>query len=335
MGYRAEKLEIEGKIKVVKRVALGVVLVVLTGLCVFSAFMPADTWKYYVGKPEIDKRGEGELRIHFLDVGQGDSTLIELPDGKIVLIDGGNAQEENSTKILRYLNALKIDTIDHLVVSHADSDHCGGLKTVVENKKILTAYLPNTKPTVNAEYSEFYAAILKEGCQRVYSSRAVRIGSVFEAYPFTLAFLYPYSKDVFEDAETDTNESSSVVWLDYCGVSALFTGDAPLETENLLMQDDKLNVFDTVEVSLTDTEILKVSHHGSADSTSLDFLQYLGVETAVISCGKNNVYGHPSETVQTNLLAAGAKTYVTAEVGNVVVTVGQEGLYTVKTVLNK
>ena len=152
---------------------------------------------------------------------------------------------------------------------------------------------------------------------------------------FRLAFLYPYSKDVFEDAETDTNESSSVVWLDYCGVSALFTGDAPLETENLLMQDDKLNVFDTVEVSLTDTEILKVSHHGSADSTSLDFLQYLGVETAVISCGKNNVYGHPSETVQTNLLAAGAKTYVTAEVGNVVVTVGQEGLYTVKTVLNK
>ena len=154
MGYRAEKLEIEGKIKVVKRVALGVVLVVLTGLCVFSAFMPADTWKHYVGKPEIDKRGEGELRIHFLDVGQGDSTLIELPDGKIVLIDGGNAQEENSTKILRYLNALKIDTIDHLVVSHADSDHCGGLKTVVENKKILTAYLPNTKPTVNAEYSD-------------------------------------------------------------------------------------------------------------------------------------------------------------------------------------
>ena len=106
MSYATEKEKIEAKIKIWKRILLGVLLFVLLGLCIFSAFVPANTWKYYVGLPKISRREAGQMRIHFLDVEQGDATLIELPDGKIMLIDGGNGTEKTAKKLLRYLNAL-------------------------------------------------------------------------------------------------------------------------------------------------------------------------------------------------------------------------------------
>ena len=146
MGYRAEKEKIEKKLRIVKIVVLCVALALVVGLCVFSAFCPPAQWKYYVNKPEVAKRSAGEMRIHYLDVGQGDCTLVELPDGKVVLIDGGDSTERTAETILRYLNALKIKTIDYLIVTHTHSDHCGALQKVVEQKKILNAYLPAAKP---------------------------------------------------------------------------------------------------------------------------------------------------------------------------------------------
>ena len=163
MSYQAEKRKIEEKLKRIKTAVLCVVLVALFFLCVFSAFVPPDTWKYHVGKPSISKRSEGELRIHFLDVGQGDCTLIELPDGKVVLIDGGDGRESTEMSVMRYLNALDIDTIDHLILTHADADHCGSLAKIVEHKKILNAYLPTTETQYTcAEYKAFYNELLEE-----------------------------------------------------------------------------------------------------------------------------------------------------------------------------
>ena len=335
MGYKAEKDRIESKIKIAKRITLCVVLAIVLALCIFSAFVPASTWKYYVGKPKISKLEAGEMRIHFLDVGQGDSTLIEFPDGKVMLVDGGNGENQTATKLMRYLNALSIKTIDYLVVSHADSDHCGGLDVVVKNKRILNAYLPNVVASVNKEYAELYSALLKEKCARVFSSRETNL-SVTEGYPYQLSFLYPYSESLEAEAEKeeDNNASSSVIWLDYQGVSALLTGDAPLETETLLMRDDKLGLFKNRDVDLTSTEILKVAHHGSASSTGAEFLQYLNVTTAVISCGKNNEYRHPSEATLTRLQQKNVNVYRTDEQGNILVSVKKSGEMTVKKIKN-
>ncbi len=322
MGYRAEKNKIEKKIRIIRLIALCVAFAFVVAICLFSVFVPPKTWKYYVGKPKIDKREEGELRIHFIDVGQGDSTLIELPDGKVVLIDGGDTYEKTGTAILRYLNALNIEVIDYLFVSHTDSDHCGSLATVLQYKTILNAYLPaaNLNYTPNA-YVEFYQAMLEEGCDYRYTSRGRLLTG--EDGTYTLFCMYPYEVDTDLNAFQSSGEESSVLWLDYKGVNALFMADSGMDVEEALMRDDRLGLLP--EIDLTDTEILKVGHHGSKYSTSLPFLQYCGVEWGVISCGKNNQYGHPSGEALSSLLEAGVTHFRTDVNGSVILTVNENG----------
>ena len=130
----------------------------------YRALLPAD---------RISVRREGELRIHFLDVGQGDCSIIEFPDGRTMIIDGGNGREENTSRILRYANALKIDRFDFLLLTHADSDHCGGLEQVLDVKGAGRVYMPDIRdPSVNDRYAAFYAVLAENGeTERVVSRR--------------------------------------------------------------------------------------------------------------------------------------------------------------------
>lgn len=333
MGYRAEKEKAERIRKILKRILLGVLLFCIAGLAIFSAVVPPVTWKYHVKLPKIAARGEGDLRIHFLDVGQGDSTLIELPDGKIVLIDGGNSAKSTEKHVLRYLNALKIDTIDYLVVTHADVDHCGGLNEVVKYKGVRNAYLPLTEIEKGSEYARLHATLMERNCNWVYgSSSAEDIISTNEKYDFHAKFLYPHSDTVDEsissgklpDGKLD-NYYSTVLYLEYGGIRALFTGDIPLEIENHLKQGDALGLYENMNVKLKNLDVLKVAHHGSGTANGWDFLQYTSPNTAVISCGKNNPYGNPSQTVLARLNEVEADVYRTDMHGNVVVTISQNG----------
>ena len=332
MGYRAEKIEIEKKVKIVKRVLLAILIVILLGACIFSAIVPPNTWQYYVGCPDIAERQVGCLRVHFLDVGQGDCSIIELPDGRIMLIDSGNGTPENNKRILRYLNAIDVDIIDYLVVTHADSDHCGGLDSVLENKEVRWVFLPPIMAAyANEEYIAFYNELTAQKIPTHFSSREI-IFNGSSSYPYTMSFLYPYSLDVTEESirnhqSEDNNALSSILWLEYAGTSVLFTGDAPTEVENKLMLEDSLDLFANRGVDLQTTDILKVAHHGSDSSSSLDFLRYLNVKTAVISCGENNLYGHPTQTVLDNLAAVNANVYCTDEKGSVMITMFPNGSY--------
>ena len=341
MGYRAEKEKTERKRKILKRILLGVLLLCIAGLAIFSAIVPPVTWKYYVKLPKIGARGEGELRIHFIDVGQGDSTLIELPDGTVMLIDGGNSAKSTEKKVLRYLNALKLKTIDHLVVTHADADHCGGLNEVVKYKTVRNAYLPLSNPEEGTEYARLYDTLMAANCNWAYaSSKVANILSKNENYPFNIAFLYPHSDDVDESISSGElppeeldNYYSSVVYLEYVGIRALFTGDIPLEIEGRLRQGDELGMYEKIGAKLKNLDILKVAHHGSKTSSSWDFLNYTSPKTAVISCGKNNAYGNPSQAVLSRLNEVGADVYRTDVQGNVVVTISKDGgRYAVETV---
>ena len=142
MNY-GKRAEIAKKRKRRVQAAVGAaVAVAVAGLVVFSCFVPPETWKYRVSKPKTTKRREGECRLHFLDVGQGDSTLIELPDGKTMLVDGGDADPAHTTYILRYIYSLGIKTLDYLVATHSDADHTGGLDKVTEIVGASTVYLP-------------------------------------------------------------------------------------------------------------------------------------------------------------------------------------------------
>ena len=322
MGYEAEKREIEQRIKRLKTIALFFVIAILCALCLISFWLPAETWKYCVALPKTGKSDEGEMRVHFLDVGQGECSIVELPDGKVMLIDGG-AGEESATILMRYLNALKIDVIDYLLITHADSDHCGGLQKVVRYKQVKRAFLPFTVATSNQAYAEVYTEIIDKGCEWQYSARSINLSSDGEN-SYTLRFLYPYTLPT--EIATSTNESSAVVWLDYHGASVLFTGDAPRSTEEKLMRDHRLKLLHE-SINLKDTELLKVAHHGSADATGADFLEYLGVKQAVISCGKDNIYGHPTEQVLSALSSQNVEVYRTDELGSLIWSVSATGDY--------
>lgn len=341
MGYRAEKQKTERKRKILKRILLGVLLLCIAGMAIFSAIVPPVTWKYYVKLPKITRRGAGELRIHFIDVGQGDSTLIELPDGKIMLIDGGNSSKSTEKKILRYLNALKIKTIDYLVVTHADVDHCGGLNEVVKYKTVRNAFLPYSTMEEGSEYERLFLTLTQGTCNWVYSSSKVEnIVSKNESYPFNVAFLYPHGNDVNdsmssdkESAQDDDNYYSSVLYLEYAGIRTLFTGDIPYKIEEEIILSDQLGLYDKIGASLQELDVLKVAHHGSKDASSWEFIQYVSPQTAVISCGKNNAYGNPSPAVLGRLREVDADIYRTDMQGSIVVTIRSDGSpYTVTAV---
>ncbi len=328
MGFRALKIKAEERTKIVKRIVLCVVALLVLVLVIFSVIVPPASWKYHFSKPKVGKRNAGDLRIHFLDVGQGDCTLIELPDGKVMLIDGGDGKSGTKKQVLRYLNALDIDVIDYLVVTHTDKDHCGALDEVFRYKKVVNAYLPHTYDTEDVEYAETYAAAIEEECTIYPFSRKLNLSRLTDTEtPYTLRFLYPYSPP----AEGGYSKESCVLWLDYMGHSALFCGDAPSAVEEVLLRDDRLGTYALQGVTLSETEILKVAHHGSANSTSQEFLDYLGVETAIISCGEDNSYGHPSMEVCERLAAAEIDVYRTDLDGHVILTIGQEEGYAVRT----
>ena len=325
MGYRAHKEKAENKRKRVKRILLVIGVFVLLASLVFSGFVPPETWKYHVALPKVEAREDGELRIHFIDVGQGDCTLIELPDGKVMMIDGGDDSDTTKKQILRYLNALKIDTIDYLVITHADRDHCGGIDEIVRWKKVVNAYLPATSKTSDTEYAEVYTALANTDCTLMEASRLVTLSGSEASY--SLAFLYPYAESQLKE----NNDTSSVVWLDYMGINALFMGDAPQEVEALLVRDHKLGLLQKLGVELNSIEVLKVAHHGSGYSSSAAFLEYLNVQTAVVSCGKDNAYGHPSDRVISDLGVLGASVYRTDKNGHVMLTISRDKTTSVTT----
>ena len=187
---------------------------------------------------------------------------------------------------------------------------------------------------MNEEYAQFSVALVKEkNCNIQLSSRNILLSNE-DGYPYTLSFVYPYSLENTEKAEEEENDSSAVIWLDYQGVSALFMGDVSSDIEQILIRDDNLGFLKQRGVDLTSTEILKVAHHGSKYSTSESFLQYIHLQTAVISCGADNLYGHPSNQVLDRLQNCQADVYRTDTQENIVITISSDGKYAIKCIPN-
>lgn len=319
---------------------IAVVIAILVGI--FCRFYPAESWKYYVKLPDVSKRKAGELRMHFLDVGQGDCTIIEFPDGKSMIIDGGDGSEDTAKTVLRYANALKIKKFDFMVLTHAHADHVGALDTVLKYIGAKTVYCPKINDySVNPEYADFCICLEKSSATKVYTEIGLYYCSEGE-YSYRFAFLSPHKIEnpsceynevndgVF--GETEMNDTSAVLLIEYQGRRALFCGDASSNIEEKLMRSDRFEGWKSGE--LTDlhlkADILKVSHHGSSSATSEEFIAYLEVETAIISCGKYNTYGHPHDETLTRLLEANVNVLRTDKKGNILITIGKDGNYTIR-----
>lgn len=214
------------------------------------------------------------LKIYFIDVGQGDSTLIVTPKNKKILIDGG----EGKTNVLfQYLLDRRINKIDYIIISHFDSDHCNGLIEIIEKMRV-----ENIVMSKQSKESQEYKKILE-----IIKQKNIKVSSVkaedkiiIEKNLYT-KILNPAEKFEFQDL----NNNAIVAKLVYKNFSMLFTGDIEKAEENLAKKYKN-------ELKST---ILKVAHHGSKTSTSEKFLKYVEPQIALIGVGENNKFGHPNQ----------------------------------------
>lgn len=238
----------------------------------------------------------GELMIHFIDVGQADAAVI-LCDGQVMMIDGGNA--EDSSLIYSYLrNTLGISHIDYMIATHPHEDHIGGLSGALNACSVGKLYSP-----VDEYDSKVFNNLVKYAGKQGLTLTEPVMGERFSLGEASVQFISPVKR--YEEV----NDLSIAVRISYGNTTFLFTGDAEWEAEH-----DMVNSGYRLDATL-----LKVGHHGSSSSTNYLFLREVMPKYAVISVGKDNSYGHPTEETLSRLRDAGSEIYRTDELGSIVV----------------
>lgn len=244
------------------------------------------------------------LRVSFLDVGQADSALIQLPNGKNILIDAGN--NEDAPEIISYIKEQGITRLDIVVGTHPHEDHIGSLDKVIQTFEIGQVLMPKVTTTTQT-FKDVLTAIQEKGLKITEAKVGLKLdlGSNEEGGKELSAELLAPKASRYEDM----NNYSVVLRLEYGQNAFLFTGDAEdVSEKEMLNSSQDINV-----------DVLKVGHHGSTSSTTLDFLKRVDPEYAVISVGKDNTYGHPAQTTLNRIDKYGVKIYRTDELGTIVV----------------
>ena len=254
----------------------------------------------------LEERAEDALRVHYIDVGQGDSELIELPNDEVMLIDAG--ENDKGGLVADYVRSQGIDKIDYLVGTHPHSDHIGGLDTVIDELEIGKIYMPRASSDTKT-FSDVLDAVERKGL----SVNSAKAGvEILNDGDLSVTFVAPV-----REAYKSLNNVSAIVKIVYKGSSFLFTGDAEEQAEGDITADVR-------------ADILKVGHHGSSTSSSWDFLDRVKPSCAVISCGEGNDYGHPHSETLEKLSDIGAAVYRTDLDGTVIIETQGDG-YTVYT----
>ena len=251
------------------------------------------------------------VKVHFINVGQGDSILIQTGNENILIDAGGKGKGD---EVVAYLKKQKVKTLHAVVLTHPDADHVGGLAYVVNKLKVKAVYAPKVSHTTQA-YKSFLTAVKKKKLTIKNAKSGVEIKT--KAKNITLKFIGP----VKSYAKTDLNNWSAVLLLKHNKKSFLFTGDAEEKAEKDML----------AKKLVPSVDVLKVGHHGAKASTSSAFVKKAKPKYAIISVGKKNSYGHPTSTVLKRLNSIKAKTYRTDKSGNIIFTSTGTKL-TVKTV---
>ena len=237
-----------------------------------------------------------ELKVHFLDVGQGDSIFIELPTNETILIDA--SIKDASNKIINYLREENVSKIDYVFATHPHSDHIGGMSAVIKAFDIGQIYMPKAVTTTKT-----YENLLLTIKDKNLKIKAAKAGNtIIDTDDLKLVVLAPN-----QDSYESLNNYSIVLKLTYKEKSFLFTGDAETLSEKEITGD-------------VEADVLKVGHHGSRTSTSQAFLNKVNPSYAVISVGLNNDYKHPHQEVLDRLEKKNIKIYRTDQNGDIIFT---------------
>lgn len=305
-------------------------LVFALAFIITNIFIPV---KYLASYMVARNRGaaEGVMRVRFVDAGYGDCIIVELPDGKNMLIDGGNGSAPNQAKILKYLNSCDINTIDYLICTSVKSEHCGGLAEIIKYKTVNKIYMPYCLNTfINDKYRDFALAARDSGAPVIISQYGA--GGKNTEYGYFFSFLSPsiISNPEGEYAELNknggseeaVNNSSAVIWLEYAGTAFLFTSDAGSKVLNGICNSYAVAGED-YPVKLENCTVISVSGHGSADS-SAQLYDTAKPEVAVISVGENG-RGCPSAAAIADAANCVGDNLYRTDGGAVTIEVNKEG----------
>lgn len=234
---------------------------------------------------------ENTLNVYFIDVGQADSILLE-NKGHYMLIDAGN--NEDGPKLVNYFNEQDIKEFDYVVGTHAHEDHIGGMDDIIKNFKIDNFYMPDAITTTKT-FEDVLDAL--EETNVIFQTP--KVNQTFNLQDTTITTL-----SVTAD-EKNLNDTSIVLKVKHGTNTFLFMGDASTKKEKDLLNKD------------IKSDVLKVGHHGSRYSTSLEFLKKVSPEYAVISVGENNTYKHPHEEILKRLEEQNIQIYRTDKQGTI------------------
>ncbi|MBR5173335.1 MAG: MBL fold metallo-hydrolase [Clostridia bacterium] len=348
--------------------AIALVLVIAISVAVIYFAFP-ETWDSIMamianngGDPDDNggsngdslERGDGELQIHFIDVGQGDCILILFPDGKEMLIDSANYNDDGEIekRTLDYLDTyITDDQIDYLMVTHGDSDHTYFVNEVIEAYDVDTIYMPfilaepsnealqaqvnalekskldmfTDKDTISTKvYAEFFISALSEPDATI----VLNIGQ-FSIETATYRFdFYCYAQEDWANTNLNSAEKKNAISpigiLEYNGKRIVLTGDSNEINEPMFIE--------AVGGTGLDCDVLKVGHHGSETSSTREFLDFINCEYAVISCNaEGNTFLHPRQNTLDRLRADNMTLYRTDLHGTVVLVVDANGTLTFTT----
>lgn len=259
------------KSKIIKRVAAVAATLVATlgiGLGLRGGNVSDDI------KKETDiNQSEGELQIHYLDVGQGDATLI-LCDGHAMLIDAG--ENDKGSSVWSYLKSQGIEELDYVIGTHPDSDHIGGLDVIIYKFRCGKVFMPDF-----VKDTRTYEDVIKAAENKNYRITVPKVGEKYTLGDAEFTIIAPNGD--YKDA----NNASIGILITYRETSFLFTGDAEEEAEKDIMANG-------IDI---DVNVYKAGHHGSRTSSCDEFLAKVSPEYVVISCGENNSYGHPHAAI--------------------------------------
>lgn len=250
------------------------------------------------------------LRIYFIDVGQGDSTLIITPLNKKILIDGGGTEfgdyNVGEKTLMPYLLARRIRKIDYIIISHFDTDHCQGLLYIMQEMKVKNVII-GKQYEENENYRKFVNIIKEKNIKVKVVEAGSRISIERNLY---FDVLWPDSDNII--TQNAINNNSLVCKLVYKKFSILFTGDIEEIAEKAIIAKYKNQLKSTV---------LKVAHHGSKTSSTMEFINAVNPKYALIGVGKDNKFGHPADITIQDLEAKNIQIYRTDEMGEVTINI--------------
>lgn len=239
------------------------------------------------------------MQVHFVDVGQGDCSLI-ICNNEAMLIDAGD--NDKGTRVQKYLRDQGISNLKYVIGTHPDADHIGGLDVVIYKFDCENVLMPNAQSD-SKSYLDVLAAVDSKG----YKVTTVGQGDIFFIGNASFEILSP----VKEHPYADDNNNSIILRLNYYNNSFLFTGDAEYQPQQVIIYDDEINAK---------ADVIKVPHHGSDNSYMKAFYDEVAPEYAVISVGNGNKFGHPHANLLNDLKNRGIKVFRTDESGSIIAT---------------